>query len=293
MDAYEIVEWVRAVTRWVHVFAAIMWIGQTYLFNWLEANFTRDAGAKPNVSGSLWMVHGGGFYLVEKQKYPELMPKTLHWFKWESATTWLSGAVLIGITYYHGGLLVEPGQSMGVAAGAGIGSMVVGWALYDLLVRSPLGKSEKALAAVGFVLIVALAYGLRQVQSSRAAYIHVGAVIGTIMAANVWMRILPSQRRMLALAKEGKRPDPDLAARAPLRSKHNSYLVVPLVFLMISNHYPNSYGSDYSYLIVGGLVLAGWAAAYVLRGEAQKKANEAAARAAEAREAEEAKRAAS
>ncbi len=264
---FDVVEWLRAATRWVHVFAAILWIGQTYLFNWFEKNLVREPDAAENVAGTLWMVHGGGFYLVEKQKVPELMPKTLHWFKWEAATTWLSGALLISITYYHGGLLVEPEQSFGVAAGIGVGMLVVGWAVYDLMVRSPLGKNEYVLAAIGFVVLIALAYLLPRYMAPRAVYIQLGAMVGTIMAANVWMRILPAQRKMLALVKDGQKPDAALSATAPLRSKHNSFMVIPLVFIMISNHYPTiSYGHPFGWAILGALILVGWGAAKVIRG---------------------------
>ena len=267
MSTDDLLEWLKAIVRWVHVFAAIMWIGQTYLFNWFEKNLEADADTRANVVGSLWMVHGGGFYFVEKQKNPELKPRTLHWFKWESATTWLSGVVLITLTYYMGGLLVEPEQSYTTAAAVGVGVVLVGWVVYDLIVLSPLGKHDAAVAAIGWVALVGLSFGLRRVMSSRAAYIHVGFLVGTIMAANVWMRILPSQRKMLAAAKDGKVADDALKARGPQRSKHNSFMVVPLVFVMISNHYPTiSYGNDYSWAILGGVILAGWTAAKIIRG---------------------------
>ena len=266
MSTDDVLEWVQAIVRWVHVFAAILWIGQTYLFNWFEKNLESDASTRPNVMGSLWMVHGGGFYFVEKQKNPELQPRVLHWFKWESLTTWVSGFLLLNLTYYHGGLLVEPEQSKLVASVVGIGLAVVGWAVYDVLVMSPLGKHDRVLAAIGWVALVGAAFGLKQVMSSRAAYIHVGFLIGTIMTANVWMRILPSQRKMLAAAKEGKVPDDALKARGPQRSRHNSFLVIPLVFVMISNHYPTiSYGNDLSWAILGVVLIVGWAAAKVIR----------------------------
>jgi len=266
MDALDPAEWLKLILRWTHVFAAILWIGQTYLFIFFEKNLVADANTNPNIVGNLWMVHGGGFYLVEKQKNPEIMPRTLHWFKWEAATTWASGLLLMIVTYYMGGLLVEPEQSFNVALAAGIGTVVLGWVLYDLMVISPLGKHDLAVAAIGLVVLVAVSWGLRQVMSSRAAYMHVGFLVGTIMAANVWMRILPSQRKMLAAAREGKAPEPSLKARGPQRSRHNSFMVVPLVFIMISNHYPTiSYGSDYSWLILGVVLVGGWVAAKFLR----------------------------
>jgi uncharacterized membrane protein len=148
----------------------------------------------------------------------------------------------------------------------GVGVVLASWVIYDVLVQSPLGKHDAALAVIGFFALVGLSYGLPRVMSPRAAYIHVGFVIGTIMAANVWMRILPSQTRMLAAAKEGKKPEASLSARGPQRSKHNTFLVVPLVFLMLSNHYPSTFGNDYSWAILGAAILIGWTAARIMRG---------------------------
>jgi uncharacterized membrane protein len=195
------------------------------------------------------------------------MPRILHWFKWEAAMTWLSGTLLIALTYYVGGLLVEPEMSYGVGVGAGVGVILGGWIVYDLLARTPLAKNEIVFAVFGLAALVAISYFLRRYLSTRAAYIHVGAMVGTIMAANVWMRILPAQRRMLAAAKEGKTIPAEIAARGPQRSRHNTYMVVPLVFIMISNHYPQiSYGNDYSPIILGVVIVVGWVAARVMRG---------------------------
>ncbi len=277
MQVDDIVEWLKLIVRWVHVFAAILWIGQTYLFNWFEKNLVADAKTGENVVGNLWMVHGGGFYLVEKQKHPEIMPRTLHWFKWEAAMTWLSGVVLILVTYYHGGLLVEPEQSFKTAAIVGVGAVLLSWVVYDLLVQSPLGKNDLAIGAVGLVALVFMSWFFRRYMSTRAAYIHVGFVVGTIMAANVWMRILPSQKKMLAAAKDGKKPESSISARGPQRSKHNTFLVVPLVFIMISNHYATiSYGNDYSWLILGVVIIVGWTAARIMRGSRPNEGKEAA-----------------
>lgn len=258
----------EAALRWFHVFAAILWIGQTYLFNFLERNLEPPADGDENLAGTLWMVHGGGFYFLEKQKLPALMPQTLHWFKWEALLTWVSGFTLLVLLYYLGGYLIEPTQDYSLAVVVGLGLLVVGWVVYDLLVQSPLGRQPVVFALVGIALLLGVHYGLSALLSSRAAFFHVGALMGTIMTANVWMRILPSQRKMIAAAEAGTPFDRAVMATGPLRSKHNSYMVVPLVFIMISNHYPTlSYGHDQSTLILGILLVLGIAVAHVLRGK--------------------------
>jgi uncharacterized membrane protein len=214
------------------------------------------------------MVHSGGFYVMERQKGVELLPRTLYWFKWEAAFTWLSGFLLLGLVYHMGGLMVEPdsGISVGRAAGIGTLAIILGWVVYDLLWMSPLGKNEAVGTVVSYALLVGLAYGLNQVMSGRAAWMHVGAVLGTIMTANVWMRIIPGQRRMVAAVKEGRAPDLTLGARAKQRSRHNTFMVFPVVAIMISNHFPvATYGNSNNWLILGVLVLIGWAAAYLVR----------------------------
>lgn len=262
-------EWINLVLRWFHVFAGILWVGQTFFFTWLDGRLTEEeASAQEGRKPQVWMVHSGGFYVMERQKGVELLPRTLYWFKWEAAFTWLSGILLLGLIYHMGGLMVEPdsGFSVGRAAGIGTVAIILGWVVYDLLWMSPLGKNEAVGTVVCYGLLVALAYGLTQVMSGRAAYMHVGAVLGTIMTANVWMRIIPGQRRMVAAAKEGRPPDLTLAARAKQRSRHNTFLVFPVVAIMISNHFPvATYGNSNNWLILGALVLIGWAAAFTIR----------------------------
>jgi len=262
-------EWIHLALRWFHVFAGILWVGQTFFFTWLDGRLNEEeAAAKEGRKPRVWMVHSGGFYVVERQKGVELLPRTLHWFKWEAAFTWLSGILLLGLVYHMGGLLVEPdsGISVGRAAGIGTLAIILGWVVYDLLWISPLGKYEPLGAVICYGLLVALTYGLTQVMSGRAAFMHVGATMGTIMVANVWMRILPGQRRMVAAAKEGRAPDLALGARAKQRSRHNTFMVFPVVAIMISNHFPvATYGNTYNWLVLGGLVLAGWAAAFFIR----------------------------
>lgn len=257
-----VTEWLNLVIRWVHVFSGILWVGTTYYFTWLDGQFANEAD-------EVWMVHSGGFYVVQKQKQLALLPRKLHWFKWEAAITWLSGIALLTLMYYMGGLLLDDSVSRislveGIAIGAG--AMVGAWFVYDAMVRSPIAKSDALFASVSFLLVLGLACGLTRLLSARAAYIHVGGAFGTIMAVNVWERILPAQRKLVAALQAGQKPDAALAAQAKLRSKHNTYIVVPVVFLMISSHYPvATYGSDYNWEILGALVLVGWGAAKLIR----------------------------
>jgi uncharacterized membrane protein len=216
------------------------------------------------------MVHSGGFYMVEKRKVPDELSRKLHWFRWEAGTTWLSGiGLLILLFYLGGGALVDQDVSnisVGAAVALGIGLLIVAWLVYDLMMISPLGRNEKLFAIISYVLIVGITYGLTRVLSGRAAYIHVGAMFGTIMAANVWMRILPAQKKMIAAIKEGRKPDDALSAQAKLRSKQNTFIVVPTVFIMISNHFPGvTYGERYNWAILSVLVLLGWGAAKFVR----------------------------
>ncbi len=260
--SYTVQEWLNLVLRWTHVFAGIMWVGATYYFTWLDRRFhTTDPD-------EVWMVHSGGFYVVNKTSKPS-PSHTLHWFKWEAAMTWLSGVPLLILVYYMGGLLVdgEPGKpSFAVAATIGLGVLVAGWIVYDLLWLSPLAKNEPVAVAISFALIVALAWWLPQVMSNRAAFLHVGAVLGTCMTANVWMRIIPAQRKMVQAVSEGRDPDQRLADRAKFRSKHNTYIVIPVVLMMISNHFPiTTYGHAQNWLVLSVLTLVGWVVAHFVR----------------------------
>jgi len=269
-------EWIQLILRWTHVFAGILWVGTTYYFTWLDGRFTEleNAAKQPGDKGEaaekhIWMVHSGGFYVVEKQKNPTVMPGKLHWFKWEAALTWLSGLLLFAMIYYHGKQIVDfedAKMPVVTAMFVSLGLIIAGWVVYDLLWSSKLFANELVGACVSYVLIVATTYGLFHWLSSRAAPIQLGAMLGTIMTANVWMRILPPQRRMVRALNEGRQPDLTEGARAKMRSKHNTFIVIPVVFTMISNHFPTvTYGSRYNWIIVSALVLAGWGAAKVLR----------------------------
>jgi uncharacterized membrane protein len=265
-------EWLNLILRWIHVFAGIMWVGTTYYFTWLDARLTEEEKAVANTgtAAQIWMVHSGGFYVVEKRKVPDLASRTLHWFRWEAGTTWLSGFALLVLIYYvGGGALVDPDVcdiSVNAAIALGIGLLIGGWLVYDLVMISPLARNEKLVATIFYVMLVGVAYGLTRVFSGRAAYIHVGAIMGTIMSANVWMRILPAQKKMIAAINQGHKPDDALSAQAKLRSKQNTFMAVPVVFIMISNHFPGvTYGERYNWAILAILILLGWMAAKFIR----------------------------
>lgn len=256
MDPH-ITEWLNLAIRWVHMIVGIAWIGASFYFVWLENNLNR-VNPKTGLSGDLWAIHGGGIYHLEKYKLaPPEMPEHLHWFKWEAYFTWITGVLLLAVVYYLNAeiYLIAPGSGMEptTAIAIGIGALVAGWFIYDLLCDSPLGKKPMLLGAVLFVLLVGATYGLSQVFSGRGAYIHVGAIIGTIMVGNVFRVIMPAQRNLVSAIEEGREPDPALPAKGLLRSRHNNYLTLPVLFIMISNHFPSTYGSEYNWAILAGL----------------------------------------
>ncbi|MEY2429561.1 MAG: hypothetical protein QOJ40_2446, partial [Verrucomicrobiota bacterium] len=202
------------------------------------------------------------------QKVPRVMPEKLHWFRWEAAITWLSGILLLFMVYYHGGLMInfdDSPISQRTAVWLSMGLLIASWPIYDLL-WFKLIKNETAGIVVSFVLIVALNWWLARLFSGRAAYMQLGGMFGTIMVSNVWMRILPAQRRMVAALKTGAEPDQAEALRAKKSSRHNTFIVIPVVVIMISNHFPTiTYGNHYNWVILSGLVLAGWWAAKLIR----------------------------
>jgi uncharacterized membrane protein len=260
-------EWANLLVRWLHIITGIAWIGASFYFVWLDNSIRPPAPgselAKKGVSGELWAVHGGGFY--NPQKYlvaPAELPKELHWFKWEAYSTWLSGIALLTIAYYFNAQAMMIDKSVAdltslQAVGIGIGTLVVGWAVYDLLCRSPLGKHDAAFGVVIFALITAAAYGLTHVLSGRAAYIHIGALIGTIMVGNVLMLIIPGQRKMVEAMSAGRMPDPVHGQKAKQRSVHNNYFTLPVLFIMISNHYAMTYRNDHAWLVLAFIMAAG------------------------------------
>ncbi len=259
------------VVRWVHVIAGIMWIGNSLLFNWLDRNLEkptdeeqRIAKAKGEVlEGRIWLLHSGGFYdVVKKQLAPNSLPAALHWFKWQNFSTWLSGIGLLVIVYYSGGaaLLVDAQvQKLSPFIGVtiGISSIVASWFFYDLLWLSPLRNRGWVAASLSFAWIGFVAYGLTHLLSGRGAFIHIGVILGTVMTGNVWFVIVPSQRELVAATQEGRVQDASIGLRAKQRSIHNNYMTFPLLFVMISNHFPTTYGTKFNWIILAVLSIGG------------------------------------
>lgn len=258
-----VMDWAAMLFRWLHITTGIAWIGSSFFFVFLDLSLRKHAALAKGVSGDSWMVHGGGFY--HSQKYvvaPEHMPEELHWFKYEAYFTWISGIGLMGIMYYWGAesFLIdsdkvdfEPWQ----AIAASILFLVFGWIFYDLICKSPLGEKTSTLAVCVFLLIVGFSWGLLEVFSGRAAFLHVGAIVGSMMVGNVFFVIIPNQKRVVVDLKAGKEPDPALGLQAKQRSTHNNYLTLPVLLMMISNHYPVLFGQAHSWLIIALILIIG------------------------------------
>lgn len=258
-----LMDWLELVVRWIHVITGVSWIGASFYFNWLNNSLRPPESAKDGVDGEVWAVHGGHFYCVNKYAVaPAKLPKTLHWFKYEAYFTWLSGFGLLAIIYYHGAklYLIDPdvmALSTWQATGIGLSVLVVGWFVYDLMCKTALSRKPVWFATIGFLLLTATAYALCQVFSSRGAYLHIGALVGTMMAANVFFVIIPNQKVMVEQMSAGKEPDPDLGRAGALRSLHNNYFTLPVLFIMVSHHYPMTYGHSQPWLILAALSLIG------------------------------------
>ncbi|MXQ06822.1 cysteine desulfurase [Alphaproteobacteria bacterium GH1-50] len=254
-------DWAEFAVRWLHVITAIAWIGSSFYFIALDLGLNRSIPGPAD--GEEWQVHGGGFYHIQKYLVaPEAMPEHLTWFKWEAYWTWISGAALLMIVYWVGGelYLLDPTKAdlalwQGIAISAA--AIGVGWLLYDTLCKSPLGERPAAMMLVLFGIIVAMSWGLHQVFTGRAALLHLGAFTATIMSANVFFIIMPNQRIVVADLKAGRKPDPKYGKIAKLRSTHNNYLTLPVVFLMLSNHYPLAFGTEYAWIIASLVFLMG------------------------------------
>jgi uncharacterized membrane protein len=258
MEAH-LLEWLNLSLRWVHVIVGIAWIGASFYFVWLENNLDRQV-KNQDLAGELWAIHGGGIYHLQKYKIaPTVMPKQLHWFKWEAYSTWISGVLLLSVVYYLNAAtyLLLPGSPVSPVAGVaiGLGSLVMGWIVYDLLCKSPLRHQPLLLGVVLMLFLVALSWGFSQFMTGRAAYLHVGAVIGTMMVGNVFFIIMPAQRNLVGAIEAGTEPDPALPKNGLLRSRHNNYLTLPVIFIMVSGHFPSTYGHEWNWAILLGLSL--------------------------------------
>jgi uncharacterized membrane protein len=260
---YDVATWLNLALRWLHVIAGVAWIGASFYFVWLDNNLRPPVLEKDGVKGELWAVHGGGFY--HSQKYmtaPAHMPDHLHWFKWEAYTTWLSGFALLIVLYYVGApvYLIDTAKHAFSQAGAiatGLAFIFGGLLVYEGLCRSPLGARPRLFGLVWFLALTAAAYALTHLFSDRGAFIHVGAIIGTAMVGNVFLVIIPNQRKIVADMLAGREVDPRLGAMGKQRSVHNNYMTLPVIFIMISNHYPVVTGHPLAWLLLAMISLGG------------------------------------
>ncbi|MDO5528975.1 MAG: urate hydroxylase PuuD [Paracoccus sp. (in: a-proteobacteria)] len=262
-DTIIIWEWLALSIRWLHVITAIAWIGSSFYFIALDLGLQKAPHLPKGAHGEEWQVHGGGFYHIQKYLVaPERMPEHLTWFKWESYATWLSGAALLAVVYWAGAhmFLIDPAKAdlaVWQAVAISAGSLGVGWLIYDTLCKSPLAERPTLLMLLLFVALVAMGWGYDQIFTGRAALLHLGAFTATIMTANVFLIIIPNQKIVVADLKAGRAPDPKYGKIAKLRSTHNNYLTLPVIFLMLSSHYPLAFASKYNWLIAALIFLMG------------------------------------
>jgi len=259
-----ILAWVSALLRWTHVVAGIAWIGSSFYFIAADLSLRGRAGLPDGVKGETWQVHGGGFYHIQKYLVaPAHMPEELTWFKWEAYSTWIFGFLLLASTYYVQPALylidpsvaaLTPWQAVAIS----LASLAVGWLLYDLICRSPLGHDTRVLTIAVGVLVAAASELYLRLFGGRAAFLHVGALVGSLMVGNVFFLIIPNQKKVVADLVAGRQPDPRLGAQAKQRSTHNNYLTLPVLFLMVSNHYPMTFGTGHARLVLAGLFLTGF-----------------------------------
>ena len=256
-------EWIAFAVRWVHVITAIAWIGSSFYFIALDLGLQKAPHLPKGAHGEEWQVHGGGFYHIQKYLVaPAQMPEHLTWFKWESYSTWLSGAAMLMVVYWVGGelYLIDANKAdlslwQGIAISAG--SLTIGWLVYDFLCKSKLGERPTVLMLLLFVLLVIMGWGYNQIFTGRAMMLHLGAFTATIMTANVFFIIMPNQRIVVADLKAGRVPDAKYGKIAKLRSTHNNYLTLPVIFLMLSNHYPLAFATQYNWIIAALVFLMG------------------------------------
>jgi uncharacterized membrane protein len=256
-------EWLSFGVRWLHVVTAIAWIGSSFYFVALDLGLRQRPGMPVGAYGEEWQVHGGGFYHVQKYLVaPAEMPEHLTWFKWESYATWLSGFAMLAVVYYGGAelFLIDRNVldvSVPVAIGISLASIGIGWVIYDLLCKSPLGKSDTALMLVLYAVLVFMSWGYTQLFTGRAAFLHLGAFTATIMTANVFLIIIPNQKIVVADLVAGRKPDPKYGRIAKTRSLHNNYLTLPVIFLMLSNHYPLAFATEFNWVIASLIFIIG------------------------------------
>ncbi|MBT6094615.1 MAG: urate hydroxylase PuuD [Rhodospirillaceae bacterium] len=256
-------DWLSLAARWLHVITAIAWIGSSFYFIAMDLGLRKNPDLPDGVQGEEWQVHGGGFYHIQKYMVaPAQMPEHMTWFKWESYATWLSGFALMAIVYYAGAdiYLVDPAVldvSAGTAIMISVASIGVGWVIYDLLCKSPFGADNTRLMIFLYFVLVAMAWGYTQLFTGRAAFVHLGAFTATIMSANVFLIIIPNQKKVVADLVAGRAPDPKFGLQAKQRSTHNNYLTLPILFLMMSNHYPLAFATPYNWVIASLVFLMG------------------------------------
>ncbi|HHZ07649.1 MAG TPA: urate hydroxylase PuuD [Rhizobiales bacterium] len=256
-------DWLSFAIRWLHVVTGIAWIGSSFYFVALDLGLRQRPGLPAGAHGEEWQVHGGGFYHIQKYLVaPAEMPDHLTWFKWEAYSTWLTGFALLCVVYYAGAdlFLIDRNVldvSAPVAIGLSLASIALGWILYDLLCKSPLGGNDTTLMLVLYAILVAMAWGYTQLFTGRAAFLHLGAFTATIMSANVFMVIIPNQKIVVADLIAGRKPDPKYGKIAKTRSLHNNYLTLPVVFLMLSNHYPLAFATEYNWVIASIIFIIG------------------------------------
>ena len=257
-----LLDWLNLIVRWIHVIVGIAWIGTSFYFNWLDSRLDREID-KENIEGELWSVHSGGFYNIHKLKEPpKQFPKELHWFKWEAYTTWISGFVLLIIVYYLNaeGLMIDKNINDITPLTAIIISiifLITSWFVYDLLCKSKLINQTILFTTICFIISVIACYFLTKIYGSRTAYMHIGASLGTIMALNVFCVIIPSQKNMVNAALSNQKPDMSMGISAKIRSIHNNYMTLPVLFIMISAHYPFTYGHKYNWIILALISIIG------------------------------------
>jgi uncharacterized membrane protein len=274
-----LMEWLNIIIRVMHITFGIAWIGASFYFVFLENALNRTEDVREELAGNLWAVHGGGFYYLEKYKVaPKTIPKDLHWFKYEAYFTWLSGFCLLFVVYYFNAsaFLIDKNVLYITATEGiliGVGSFVVAWVIYDVMCKSALIKNQLAFAIIGFLILIGFAWFYCHVFSARAAYIHFGAMIGSIMVANVFFVIIPSQKAMVKAAKLGLPLDPTLGKKALARSLHNNYFTLPVLFVMVSNHFPSTFGYEYPWLILAIISLGAAGVKHYLNLKEKKQLN--------------------